>query len=1281
MYHFPRTFTLAALLFAVGSLGHAYGQYTITGTTAGGGNIVVGSGTGLGSIISGDGTLSPTGFDNVTFNPGSFATDTGADTVVFTTTGNVVINSGTVIGATGHVAILSTGSNITLTNNAGGLIVGGSGTISQGLIAVEYTSIPSIAGFQLTNHGGILGGNGGAAPGNGGFEGAGAEAIYMGSSNLLSNVNIVNTASVTGGAAGGDGGFTGVNAGQGGNGVTLTSGSISSVMFNNSGAVNGGAGGLSGNGGSAAAGGAGLSVLENADVNGVTVVNTGNFTGGGGASASPSGGPGGGGGAAVSIVTLGGNINNVILNNNAGLLLGGGGGTSGSNAQAGAGGNAFDLEAPNGSITGVSVTGMGTITGGNSTSNFSITTTGANGGDGIHLVSRNLLSSVMFNLQGNVFGGNASAGSGGNPGGSGGAAVFLDGTGGIDSVAVWNSGGIFGGFGGGVLGTSGQGGNGGNGITLQSLTSITNSSINNLGQITGNAGGFSGTDNNAGSGGDGILVNSQFLTMFTVNNQGTVNGAGGGGTPNGTTAFYGTGGSGIHIDVGTINRLAIMNSGSITGGKSGIAGSNSYFAGYAGAGVDIDASELDHSSLSNRGTIMGGIGFDVDPTTQLGGYGGTGVNLDLDVLNGFTLSNSGLIAGGNAGNGGNQEGDGGAGVRIETAPITNLTVINKGMVLGGDGASTGGYGGIGFLITSGSWQVTNAYVLNTGTIMGGTGYGVSFRGGHGAEIFAVGASGNINTVLDNRGLIQGGSGDSGGAAAIGLIMDGNGMTVNNWGAIAAGSGTSPTSIAFSGSNNTLNLKGHSSVTGAIAATGSANNVLNIAFSGLSPATQAALKAQIGAQGNLTNFSGTFTVRGVTYVVDPMAIEFNLESYQLQGLTPNQQAIGASLDSALVNPPAGSQLFNLFNAIDMSGNVPAALDALSPQKYAAYGDLAIANSSFTVQSVDARLNNLRDGSESIDTSGIGGDTVAAFVTGNSKDDSGKETRTMVETPAPKQWGFFATGDGLFFRGNRREADLQENISANTAGTIAGIDAKAGAHAVVGALFAYNAAAATLGNDGSHATIDSYSGGLYSSYHDDGFYANALAAYTRNQYTSNRNILIPGIGASANGSTNGNQETANLDGGYDWNATSRLTLGPVGGLQYVHLDVDGFNESGAGVASLAVSSQNLDSLQSRLGFHANYHLLETSYSSFAVDLHAAWQHEFLDDSRNIGAGFQGAGLAPFNIKTASPLRDAGVVGLGLNWTFHDRLTLFTEYELEFWRSSYFEQTINGGVRISF
>jgi len=357
------------------------------------------------------------------------------------------------------------------------------------------------------------------------------------------------------------------------------------------------------------------------------------------------------------------------------------------------------------------------------------------------------------------------------------------------------------------------------------------------------------------------------------------------------------------------------------------------------------------------------------------------------------------------------------------------------------------------------------------------------------------------------------------------------------------------------------------------------------------------------------------------------------------------------------------------------SVSTALGTLSPQKYQFYGDLSISNATATVQEIDARLNNLRDGSENIDTTGVGGgsDKVASG--------DGKESNEVAQVAdTGKRWGFFASGNGGFFRANNNDVNIQ-GAKANTAGTIAGVDAKVGEHVVLGTFFSYENADVTLGGDGSHATVESYTGGLYGAWHQDGFYLNGLADYTRNNYSSERNLVFPGFTNVATANTNGSQYTADLDGGYDWHVTRHLTMGPIAGLQYDHLDVDGFSESGADPQNLAVGIQTMNSLQSRVGTRMDYHLLTTAHASFAAEFHAAWQHEFLDDSHGINASFIGSGFAPFTVQTTAPLRDAAVVGIGLNVTFSERFTLFADYEVQFWRASYFNQTINGGGRISF
>jgi uncharacterized protein with beta-barrel porin domain len=213
-----------------------------------------------------------------------------------------------------------------------------------------------------------------------------------------------------------------------------------------------------------------------------------------------------------------------------------------------------------------------------------------------------------------------------------------------------------------------------------------------------------------------------------------------------------------------------------------------------------------------------------------------------------------------------------------------------------------------------------------------------------------------------------------------------------------------------------------------------------------------------------------------------------------------------------------------------------------------------------------------------------------------------------------------------------------------------------------------------------------------------------------------------------STQNNAYGANLDGGYDWclgghgeapapapqsygkdgkdgknvappapgaPAVSNWTIGVLAGLQYVHVEVDGFNEhSGSNNTnfcpecgpeipgpSLAVGEQNLDSLRSRLGGRLTYHVLNCEGWAFAVEGRAAWQHEFLDDSRTISGDLIGEALPSFNIRTRNPERDAALVGGGLNITFRNRYTVFGDYDAQVGQSDFLAQSVKFGGKISF
>jgi len=407
------------------------------------------------------------------------------------------------------------------------------------------------------------------------------------------------------------------------------------------------------------------------------------------------------------------------------------------------------------------------------------------------------------------------------------------------------------------------------------------------------------------------------------------------------------------------------------------------------------------------------------------------------------------------------------------------------------------------------------------------------------------------------------------------------------------------------------------------------------------------------------------------------VNAHLSSYQLQGVTPNQQAIGASLDSLTFNPAPGSPLFNLLNAIDQSGNVAQALNAFSPLGYQVYGDIATAAANSMTLSIDNRLNNLRDGSENIDTTGIGGTNDTTTTAGYDKD--GKGVVVPDKAALERRWGFFAQGSGLFGTIDPRDGLGGENFT--TSGLMLGMDGKVGEHMVLGALFNYSYTTADLGSIGSTANVQTLAGGIYAGYHNGGFYGNGVAAYGHNDYTSTRNIVFPGFNSAAVGKTNGDQENVNIDGGYDFHVGEKLTVGPLAGLQYTHLNVNSFNEAGAGAADLAVGSQDVDSLRTRIGMRADYHMQLSKEVAFATEVRAAWQHEFLDDSRGINGSLLSPGTAGFTVQTSKPQRDAALVGVGANLTVRDRMTIFFDYDVQAGQQSYLEQSVKGGLKFSF
>ncbi len=183
---------------------------------------------------------------------------------------------------------------------------------------------------------------------------------------------------------------------------------------------------------------------------------------------------------------------------------------------------------------------------------------------------------------------------------------------------------------------------------------------------------------------------------------------------------------------------------------------------------------------------------------------------------------------------------------------------------------------------------------------------------------------------------------------------------------------------------------------------------------------------------------------------------------------------------------------------------------------------------------------------------------------------------------------------------------------------------------------------------------------------------------NSYQESRQI--PFLATKATAAPVGNEYNTDVDGGFEFHGKA-LTFGPVLALQYVHEDVNGFSESGASGADLAVQSQTVDSLRSRIGAQGRYSFQICNQVAIAPHLLATWQHEYLESSDSLHTQFANLGDAPFTVDLDKTDRDAAFVDAGADTKFNNALLMFIDYQAQAGQSNYFAQSVNGGVKVSF
>jgi len=142
--------------------------------------------------------------------------------------------------------------------------------------------------------------------------------------------------------------------------------------------------------------------------------------------------------------------------------------------------------------------------------------------------------------------------------------------------------------------------------------------------------------------------------------------------------------------------------------------------------------------------------------------------------------------------------------------------------------------------------------------------------------------------------------------------------------------------------------------------------------------------------------------------------------------------------------------------------------------------------------------------------------------------------------------------------------------------------------------------------------------------------------------------------------GQQYSALLGGGYTL-SKGALAFTPLASLQYMHLRLNSYTETGAGALNLHVDGQQFDLLQSGLGFKMEYPLKLKS-NTFIPEVHFKWLFDFIGDKQQTTSTFSGGG-ASFRTSGFAPERISYNAGTKMTFLHHNNFDLSFTYDYQF------------------
>jgi outer membrane lipase/esterase len=221
-------------------------------------------------------------------------------------------------------------------------------------------------------------------------------------------------------------------------------------------------------------------------------------------------------------------------------------------------------------------------------------------------------------------------------------------------------------------------------------------------------------------------------------------------------------------------------------------------------------------------------------------------------------------------------------------------------------------------------------------------------------------------------------------------------------------------------------------------------------------------------------------------------------------------------------------------------------------------------------------------------------------------------------------FGTEGQGFFISGGADSAkqDAAAGLpSADGSGSrfVMGYEKAFSAQLLGGVTLGYGHTPFDLGNHQGTVNTHEWALSAFAAHKLGNFYANAVTTYSWLDYASTRNVALGPYNSSERGDTRGGQWGVKGQIGYNW-VSGNWVHGPLLGLAWERVRVDGFSEQSNSVTAMTFGEQSRQSLRSRLGWQV---AAESHWSGVKVRPYAqlTYDYEHKKEENTYRAGFVG------------------------------------------------------------